>query len=103
MGIERNNLRAKCDSLCKLIGLDGVTYNVKLGDLSLGGARVEMEDKVSHGLHLGEMCGLVLRDDDMSSSTKLTGTIVRLESGTVGISFKSQEHQHQKKKYTPRS
>ena len=86
---------------CLLMGLDGVTYQTLLGDLTLTGALVKMSDNIHHGLKVGEMCGLVFRDNPELSSTKHTGKIVRLDSGSVGISFKHQEHQHQKKKYSP--
>jgi hypothetical protein len=81
------------------MGIDGITYHVKLGDLSQGGALVEMGDNVSHGLHVGELCGLMLSDNLTSCPAKYTGMIVRLESGSVAISFNRQEIHHQKKKY----
>jgi c-di-GMP-binding flagellar brake protein YcgR len=98
---ERRNLRSKCDSHCLLMGLDGVTYQAQLGDFSLGGALIEIGDNVSHGLHVGEMCGLMFSDNFNMSSEKHTGKIVRLDSGSVGVSFNHQEHQHRKQKYSP--
>lgn len=95
---ERRDLRTKSNSHCLLIGLDGVTYHALLGDVSLGGALIKMSDNVSHDLHVGEMCGLMLSDEFNMSSEKHTGRIVRFDSGSVGISFNQQEHRHLKNK-----
>lgn len=89
------------DAHCLLMGLDGVTYHALLGDLSLAGALIKLKDNVPNGLHVGEMCGLMLSAKPQLSSAKYTGRIVKLDSDGVGISFNHQEHQHQKKKYSP--
>lgn len=94
---ERRDLRNRSDSQCQLMGIDGVTYQALLGDISSGGAMVMMNDGIFHDLHVGEMCGLKIRELNMNSE-KRTGKIVRLESGSVGISFHNQEHRHLKKK-----
>lgn len=95
MGINKNDMG------CLLIGLDGVTYQVRLvGDISQRGASLKMSKDVPHGLHVGEMCGFMLRDKFNEPPTKHTGTIVTLDSGVVEISFNHQEHHHQKKKFT---
>ena len=99
MDSKRHNYRARCDSHCQIMGIDGVTYHVKLDDLSLNGALVEMNETQAHSLHIGEMCGLKLTDTSTSSTMKHTGMIVRLDSGFVGINFNRQEHLHQKKKF----
>lgn len=97
MGINRIN-----DSGCLLMGLDGVTYKVRLvGDVSQRGASLTMCDNGSHGLNIGELCGFMLRDKLNATSAKHTGTIVSLDSGRVEISFNHQEHHHKKKKYSP--
>ena len=98
---ERHNIRTKSDLHCLIMGLDGVTYQALLGDLSLTGALIKMSDNIPHGLHVGEMCGLMFSNNFNMSSEKHTGKIVRLDSGSVGVSFNNQEHQHQKKKYSP--
>ena len=86
---------------CLLIGLDRVTYQVRLvGDISPKGASLTMSDNAPHGLNVGEMCGFMLREKLNAPSTKHTGTIVSLDSGSVEISFNHQEHHHQKKKFT---
>jgi hypothetical protein len=94
-----HNLRTRCNSHCLLMGLDGVTYHALLGELSQSGALVEIDGSISHGLHVGEMCGLMLSEIPKTGSIKHTGKIVRLDSGSVGISFHHQEHIHQKKKF----
>jgi hypothetical protein len=101
MGSERHNFRTRSNSHCLLMGLDGVTYQALLGDLSVSGALIKMSDNVPHGLHVGEMCGLMFSDNFKMSSEKHTGKIVRLDSGSVGVSFNNQEHRHLKKKYSP--
>jgi c-di-GMP-binding flagellar brake protein YcgR len=101
MKSEIHDFRIKSDSHCLLMGLDGVTYKALLGDLSLTGALIRLSDNVPNGLHVGEMCGLMLSDNPKLSSAKYTGRIVKLESDSVGISFNHQEHQHQKHKYSP--
>jgi hypothetical protein len=100
---ERHNLSTKSDAPCLLMGLDGVTYQALLGDLSLTGAMIKMNVNASHGLHVNEMCGLVLRDNPNRSSSKYTGMIVKLDSDTVQISFNQQGHKHQKYHSTPPS
>jgi c-di-GMP-binding flagellar brake protein YcgR len=100
---ERRDLRTKSDSHCLLMGLDGVTYQAQLGDISIGGALIMMSGDVSYDLHVGDMCGLMLSDSFNMSSEKHTGKIVRLETGSVGVSFHNQEHIHQKKKFIPPS
>jgi len=96
MGINTINA-----SGCLLMGLDGATYQVRLvGDVSLKGASLTMSENVPHGLNVGELCGFVLRDKLNAPSTKHTGTIVSLDSGSVEISFNHQEHRHQKRKFT---
>jgi len=101
MKSERDDFRIKTGSHCFLMGLDGVTYRALLGDLSLTGALIQLSDNVPNGLHVGEMCGLMLSDNTKLSSAKYTGRIVELDSNSVGISFNHQEHQHQKHKYSP--
>ena len=98
---EKHDFRIKTDSNCLLKGLDGVTYKAQVGDLSLTGALIKLSDKVPNGLHVGEMCGLMLSENPGLSSAKYTGRIVELDSYNVGISFNHQEHQHQKHKYSP--
>ena len=101
---ERRDLRTKSGSHCQLMSLDGVTYQALLGDISLGGALIKMSDNVSHDLHVGEMCGLMFRDKLNMNPERHTGKIVRLDSGSVGISFHNQEHRHLKnKEKTPSS
>lgn len=97
---ERRNLRTQSGSNCQLIGLDGVIYYALLGDISAGGALIKMNDNASsHDFHVGEMCGLMFRDNLHKSPERLTGKIVRLEGGSVGITFHNQEHIHLKKKF----
>ena len=98
---ETNKFSMSKDSHCLLMGLDGVTYKAQLGDLSLTGALIKLSGTVPNGLQVGEMCGLMLSDNPKLSSAKFTGRIVKLDSDCVGISFNHQEHQHQKKKYSP--
>lgn len=99
MDKERRNVRTKSESHCQLIGLDGVTYQALLGDISSGGALIKMSDDALHGLHVGEMCGLMFRDKPNLNTERLTGKIVRLEGGSIGITFHNQEHVHLKKKF----
>lgn len=101
MKSEKNDFRIKTDSHCLLMGLDGVTYRALLGDLSVTGALIKLSGNAPNGLHVGEMCGLMLSDNPKLSSAKYTGRIVKLDSDCVGISFNHQEHQHQKHKYSP--
>jgi hypothetical protein len=89
------------ESKCLLMGLDGVTYHAQLADISTSGALITMSADVPHGLHVGEMCGFIIRESPNIPSTKHTGIIVALDSGIVEISFRHQEHTHQKKKFTP--
>ena len=100
---ERRDLRTISDLSCQLRGLDGVTYHALLGNISLGGALIKMSDNVSHDLHVGEMCGLMFRDKINMNPERLSGKIVRLDGGSVGITFHNQEHIHQKKKFIPHS
>lgn len=101
MKSEKHDFRKKTDSHCLLMGLDGVTYQAQLGDLSAAGASITLSDNVPNGLHVGEMCGLMLSDNPTLSSAKYTGRIVTLDTDSVGISFNHQEHQHRKQKYSP--
>jgi len=87
----------KSESKCLLVGLNGVTYQTRLADLTPNGAVITMEGDAPHGLHVGEMCGFLLRDNPNEPPDKHTGMIVTLDSGNVGISFHHQEHHHQKK------
>jgi hypothetical protein len=100
---SERNFKISGDSPCLLMGLDGVTYQAQLGNLSLTGALIKMSDDVRHGLHIGEMCGLVLSDNPNMSSSKHTGIIIELDAGSVSVSFHHQEHHHQKHKYFPSS
>jgi len=93
----------KQDSSCLLMGLDGVTYQALLGDISDKGAMITMGKDVPHGLHVGEMCGFMLRDKLNAPSIKHTGKIMTLDSGNVEICFNHQEHQHQRKKFVTSS
>lgn len=97
---ESHDFGVKTNSHCLLKGLDGVTYQALLGNISLTGALIKLSDNVPNGLHVGDMCGLMLSDNPKLSSAKYTGRIVELDSGSVGISFNHQEHQHQKQKYS---
>jgi len=91
----------KSASNCLLMGLDGITYQALLGDLSFNGVEIEIGD-VSHGLNVGEICGLIYSDKPEQSPSKHTGMIAKLDSGgSVRISFSHQEHRHQKNKYSP--
>ena len=90
----------KSESKCLLMGLDGVTYQTQLVEISPSGAIITMSDDAPHGLHVGEMCGFILRNNPDVPPDKHTGMIVTLDSGSVGISFNHQEHHHQKKKFT---
>ena len=103
MESEKDNFRIKSDSQCLLMGIDGVIYEALLGDLSSTGALINMSNNVPHGLHVGEMCGLVFSENPNRSSSKHTGLIVKLDSGSVGISFYHQQHRHLKQKYSPPS
>jgi len=101
---KKPDLRTKSDSDCLLIGLDGVTYQAVLGDISPTGALITMDKDTSHGLHEGEMCGFMLRNKRTAPFAKHTGTIVTLDSGNVVISFNHQEHHyHNKKKFTSKA
>ncbi len=102
MKSDKHDFRKKTDSHCLLMGLDGVTYQALLGDLSVTGALITLSEKAPNGLNIGEMCGLMLSDNPKLSSAKYTGRIVTLDSDSVGISFNHQEHQHQKHKYSPK-
>ena len=96
-----NDFKINTNSPCLLMGLNGVTYHALLGDLSLTGALLKLKDKAPNGLHVGEMCGLMLSENPKLSSAKYTGRIVTLDSDSVEISFNHQEHLHQKQKYSP--
>ena len=98
---EKPDFRKKPDSHCLLMGLDGVTYQASLGDLSVAGALITLSDNAPNSLHVGDMCGLMLSSRPALSSSKYTGRIVSLDSDSVGISFNHQEHQHRKHKYAP--
>jgi hypothetical protein len=56
-----------------------------------------MNDDALHGLHVGEMCGLMFRDNLNLNTERLTGKIVRLEGGSIGRTFHNQKHIHLKK------
>ncbi|MDD2539691.1 MAG: hypothetical protein PHH28_01440 [Desulfuromonadaceae bacterium] len=101
MKSEKDDFKIIAGSHCLLMGLDGVTYQALLGDLSLTGAVIKLNSNIPNGLHVGEMCGLMLTGKTKLSSEKYTGRIVELSSNGVGISFNHQEHQHQKHKYSP--
>ena len=89
-------------SNCLLMGLDGVTYQALLGGLSLSGVEIDIGDNVSHGLNVGDICGLIYSDKPEQSPTKHTGMIAKLDSsGSIRISFNHQEHRHQKNKCSP--
>lgn len=75
-------------------------YQTLLGDISEKGALVSISKDISHGLHVGEMCGIMLCDKPSASFTKHTGMIISLDSGSVEINFHHQEHRHQKKRFT---
>lgn len=91
----------KSEAKCFLMGLDGVTYQARLADISPGGAIITMSDDAPHGLHVGEMCGFIVRDNPNAPPDKHTGMIVTLDSSNVVISFHHQEHHHQKIELTP--
>jgi hypothetical protein len=103
MDKERRDLRTISESYCQLIGLDREIHYALLGNISAGGALVKMIDNASHDFHIGEMCGLIFRDNLNMNPERLTGKIVRLECGSVGITFHNQEHIHLKKKFIPPS
>lgn len=103
MESDSHEFVVKSASPCHVMGLDGVTYQALLGDLTLTGALIKMSDTAPHGLHVGEMCGLVLRENPNLSSSKYTGLIVTLESDFVRISFNHQGHTHQKHLYSSSS
>ena len=94
-------IKSEESSMNQLFGLDGVIYPVRLNDISGTGASLSMSTNVGHGLHVGEMCGFILRGNLKVPSTKHTGVIIKIDSDGVEISFNRQEHHHQKKKYTP--
>ena len=96
MKSKNDDFRINGESHCLLLGLDGVTYQALLGELSLTGALIKVSDSVPNHLHLGEMCGLKLSGNHNMSSSKYTGVIVELDTGSVGISFNHQAHWHQK-------
>jgi hypothetical protein len=85
------------------MGIDGVTYQTQLEDISPVGAIISIRNDAPHSLHVGEMCGFIVRSNPNVPPEKHTGMIVTLDSGSVGISFNHQEHQHQKKKFTSAS
>jgi hypothetical protein len=98
MKIKGHELKTNIDSDCLLKGLDGVTYQAFLEDISPCGALINMDKDAPHGLHVGDMCGFMLRNKLNISHTKHTGRIVSLDSNVVKITFSNQEHSHQKKK-----
>jgi hypothetical protein len=93
-------MRIKSESKCLLMGLDGVTYQAELVDITPSKALITMSGDAPHGLHVGEMCGFILRNNPGVPPDKHTGMIVTLDSGSVEISFNHQEHHHQKQKFT---
>jgi hypothetical protein len=99
MKIKGLDLRTISDSDCSLKGLDGVTYQACLEDISPSGALIKMDKDAPHGLHVGEMCGFMLRNKPNVTLTKHTGRIVSLELNVVKITFSNQEHNHVKKAY----
>ncbi|MDD2580847.1 MAG: hypothetical protein PHR66_02520 [Desulfuromonadaceae bacterium] len=101
MKSDKDDSGIKTGSHCLLMGLDGVTYQALLGNFSLTGALIKISGDIPNGLHVGEMCGLMLSENTQLSSAKYTGKIVEIDSNRVGISFNHQEHQHQKHKYSP--
>ena len=99
MKIKGHELKTNIDSDCLLKGLDGVTYQAFLEDISPGGALIIMDKDAPHGLRVGEMCGFMLRNSPDVIPTKHTGRIICLDSNVVKITFSHQEHQHQHKKF----
>ena len=97
MDNQRQYTRFECDSECILMEIDGDTYDVLLENLSLGGALVKVSDGVSNSLQVGEMCGLMFHDNLNMNFENHTGKIVRLDSGSVGVSFHNLEHRQLKK------
>jgi len=94
----RHEIRTKSDLICLLIGIDGVSHQALLGNISLGGVLVRIDNKDSKELHVGEMCGLMLHDSHNMNLDRHTGKIVRIDSDGVGVSFQNQEFRHLKKK-----
>ena len=94
------DLTTKFVSNCLLKGLDGVTYQAILEDISPSGALMKMDNDAPHGLHVGEMCGFMLRNKLNVIPTKHTGRIISLDTNVVKITFSHQEHNHQHKKFT---
>jgi len=95
--IKGHDLRTKSDFDCLLKGLDGVTYQASLEDISPSGALINLDKEAPHGLHVGEMCGFMLLNKPNITHTKHTGRIVSLDSNVVKITFSNQEHNHSKK------
>lgn len=85
------------ESKCLVVGLNGVTYQARLAEISPSRAILAMNDDASHDLHVGEMCGFLVRDNPKVPPDKHTGMIVALDPGSVEVSFLHQEHHHQKR------
>ncbi|MEI6306376.1 MAG: PilZ domain-containing protein, partial [Deltaproteobacteria bacterium] len=75
-----SDLTTKFVSNCLLKGLDGVTYQAVLEDISPNGALIIMDKDAPHGLHVGEMCGFMLRNKPNVIPTKHTGRIICLDA-----------------------
>jgi hypothetical protein len=95
---KRHEIRSKSDSICLLIGIDGVSHQALLENISLGGALVRIDNKDSKKLHVGEMCGLMFHDSHNMNPDRHTGKIVRIDSDGIGVSFQNQDFRHLKKK-----
>jgi len=84
---RRHYSRIKYETDCLLIGHDGDSYEAVLDDISLSGALFKVQCDTR--FQIGDLCAVMLSDKAAAFPIKRTGIIVRLESGMVGISFRS--------------
>lgn len=84
---KRLHSRTKCYSYCLVMGRDGNSYEALVGDISLGGALVRVNNDTH--LQIGEVCELMFSDKPTLFPLKRTGKIVRFDSKYIGISFLS--------------
>jgi c-di-GMP-binding flagellar brake protein YcgR len=82
---KRKHHRIKSTSYCILVDHNGKAYQAKLGDISLGGALLVLDDDTH--FKVGDSCDLMMSSYSAYSPMKRPATVVRSESRNIGVTL----------------
>lgn len=78
--------RIVCEAKC-ILNFDGFDFQGVIENISLSGALIKLNDKITNSIQPGDTCDMIFRSNPDLYPVKYTCKVIRLDSAIIGIEF----------------